>query len=325
MHTNTNDSIRVARRPGWWDKLKPRLEQHLRNKLKRQSERETDLCGYEELRVLLKAELGEEGEKLARTLKGKKQVAPVRIPALEVFFRRYDLLLKLGGELDWVSVAFGNKINAHSAKHLQQMIFEPTLDGKMKVKFSNFSPDPDALKAALNSRTNRLWDKEKDQPGAEYRAIAYADDISKQLRPIVEAIQKRQDLSVFQHDMPRLWQIDSALADLLQCVRHRNAGKRAGRAGEIYLQFASATQSDDSKFFDSPYESEIVKHLKGAALALALQFQRPPAMSELREQIGWGKKRGIKAQWRLAEFKKHLLNAGLGWLPTDLKLKQLGL
>jgi hypothetical protein len=319
--------------------LKPRLEVYLRDKLKRQSEPKIDLGFDEEFRVLLKKEMGKEGEKLAKTLRRKKYVAPDPITDPDLFFRRYDLLLKMGGELIDASIVFGDQTSSKLKRKLKaraggeeqakarsnlQLTFKPGLNGEMTVGFLHL-PWPDALKAALNMRGRGLWDKDKAMPGGVYQAIENATGIERRLAAIIEGIAKEEGLETLQKEMPDLRWIHSALANLLECLRNRKAAKRAGLASEIYSEFAGRARPNDSQFFSSVTESGVVNALKNGVLDLALSLQRPPTKAELRHAVGWTKSFRGKARWRLAEFNDHLSDAGLGWLPTDLKLKKLGL
>jgi hypothetical protein len=154
----------------------------------------------------------------------------------------------------------------------------------------------DELKAQLNRANRQLWDKEKDEPSAEYRAITGA----------AQALAQIGDLSMGKPVEPRsMLRMYDALRNLLACCKN---AKKLSTAWTVYEQLWQEASEQAPTFFDAVTESPKVRRLKNAGLKLALELERPPTKCELRDRSGW-------TQQQQKEFNAALRAAGLAWLP----------
>jgi hypothetical protein len=216
----------------------------------------------------------------------------------------------LGGKLEGVSVIFGQ------ARGDLRVSFEPEphLDGSMSVGFFDAERWSDQLKAELNGHNRGLWDKDKNKPAFEYRAIEYASEIKTRLAEIIHAFNSKPTREL-QEQLPDLPQIYSALSDLMNCCDRAQDGRSAKRLGMACKIFAKFNTPQTGEFsFDSPIESDAVRKIKNGTVELAHQLQRPPTRKELRHKIGWN--------LETKEFNTKLADAGLGWLPTYWQVRK---
>ncbi len=289
----------------FWEAFRPLLEKEL--SLLRLAAN-TKLKLDKEGRLLFaKARAENTAAGIGRTSHSNPVVSP------DCFHETYKLLLALGGQREGSRIIFGKATE-------MQMHFRPKTDGKMRVSYS-MPLGHDLLRAELNGHGRGLWDNVHNRPGPEYRAIENATNIRQRVADVMEGLRSGLKTRALAGDIPSLFELREALADLLACCGNEKLANRLNKAYDFHAQFSQESQFSFNKLshrhFESAHESKAINHLKKNAWDLADKLQRPPSMMELRESsTEWG-------EHQLKEFKIKLGDAGLAWLPSERKLAKI--